>query len=123
MRGHAPWRAKLGLQSSFAGASQQPAHAGVEGAAQGTSAFSVRCFYSMSHAPLPLQEPGESEAAAMVRILALPSEYMLRTAANVDAAREQLFAQNDAVIAGMLKWPGAGGGEASAAGTLDQETD
>lgn len=71
----------------------------------------------------PLQEAGESEAAAMARILELPSEYVLQTAANMDEARGALYEQNDAVIAGMLRWQAADAGEGPAAGTLDQEVD
>lgn len=75
----------------------------------------------------PMQEAGESEAAAMVRILGLSREEVLRTTANVDAARERLYEQNDAVIGSMLRaLPSLSLGEATpdeAGGTTSDSTD
>ncbi len=67
-------------------------------------------------------------AAAMVRILGLPREDVLRTAASVDATRERLFEQNGAVIGSMLRaLPSLSLGGASpadeASGAADDSTD
>ena len=63
----------------------------------------------------------------MVRILGLPREEVLRTAASVDAARERLYAQNDAVIASMLaalpSLPLGGASADEAGGTANDSTD
>jgi hypothetical protein len=45
-----------------------------------------------------MQEPGESDVAAMLRISGMPRQEVFMTAMNMAAVRERLYSQNDDVL-------------------------